>query len=782
MSITPPGTIRSGVGLEVWVYDVLDNITLVDYIPNCTQIQFEDQLSDVGAGKVTVDTGTITPACFAKDNLWRVTWMGLDVFAFIGENSKDIQVQASLHRTQEVAGRGIAWWLDKAKAYPAGWGGTVTNPNQSFTNVSMASILQTLLQQAHARGTLTWIHQTGWTDLVDSSGNSWSDSNSLQIQAGESFLTTLQTFAKAVPFDWHVDALGNLQLWKRVGVDRTASVKINPAGAMLSAEVDTDNTNLWDVVLVEDANQGFTEQKDAATIATHGRREQFISSSSVIDATGRADLGFQLLQQFKVPVVQKVIQFDPQIVGRRPYLDYQLGDTIGVEFPDGTDTPARTIAIAIGTPGAGGGAVSAGGGTFGVEEGLHAGLAPDVGTITEQVAVTLDFTLGQNSQSTSFDTSAITSPGGNTTVFIDNGSTTINVGTTPATVLQVVLQTFSTSFAKFHTFLEGTTSVACEATLALLFSGVGTVRTWKRQLPAGDVTISDAFMVPAIPEGTTTATLQITLSAGALTLPGGSGAIPPSAQMWFEGPSLNGGEPGSTDISIIDTIPFGDSVSPQTVTDTEALTTQTPQHPNIADTVPFGGATQPQTVTDTTPAFQLGYVEVVAAGADDGDDNSSGVWSNSATQLEAGNDGGIIFGWYTRFLIPSPSFPSTSAVVSKAFFTATCDQNDANASLVIYAEHAASPAQITSDADYNARVRTTASVTWSLGSVTSGQALTSPDLTPIIQELVAAYGNTITAIQLFIEDNSSALNAKLLIRSFENTNNDPAVFTVRYNA
>jgi|SRR5579875_3769754 len=155
-------------------------------------------------------------------------------------------------------------------------------------------------------------------------------------------------------------------------------------------------------------------------------------------------------------------------------------------------------------------------------------------------------------------------------------------------------------------------------------------------------------------------------------------------------------------------------------------------------------------------------------------------FSNSATQLEAGNDGGDTWDFFTRFDIPSPSIPS-GVTVTYAALSGTVDQTDSGASLIVYAEKAAAPTAPTSNADFWSRTRTTECVRWAPGSITSGQAITSPDLTPIIQELVTAFPDAITAIQLFVQDNSSPLNGKMLLRSFENTANEPASLTLRWH-
>jgi hypothetical protein len=740
--------IRDETGIEVRVFDVLTpNGNPLAVVPNPVNVSFEAVLNDVGSISVEVDTDDMPASVWAKDNIWKVYWLGLEVFAGIGEMVQDTQIQGNGIRQRVAAGKGIAQWLDKMKTYPGNWGGAGSpTESQTFSNVSLATIYETLLGQGFLRGVAPWMYLDNWNGIFDTAGVQWTDSWNLSIQAGTSMLELLQTYQQQLPLDWYMNSQGGLSLWHKAGVDQTTTIRVAPVGSVISAQVTTDNTNLWDVVLAEDANKGFTEQKSNAVIAVYGRREQFTSSSSVITATGRANLAFSLLQQWKVPVVEKLVQFDPSTVGQRPFIDYGLGDTIAVEFIDGTISPARVIAIAMNSGNAS---------------------AP-------LVEVTLDFMLEKNNN-TATGTSGTSTPtsGGEAIVYADNGSATLTITTGPTVFIILQLEAFNDTYAEVQTYLHLSGATAGAVLTADVYLDGSIIRTSKQTLPAGDTTFDPAFIVQGLSAGNHTVWLRLTLSTGTASV------APFDLQHWWTSPDINGGIGGvSPLISVADNIPFAAAIMPQNVSISKTLVTQTPTGITRTESLhPY------QTVTDndgSTNMIQLGYVEAVNLGANDGHTSSIPSFTATATQLEVGNDGGLIWSAFARFIIPSPGLPS-GITITHAWLSGFVDQNDNNANVLVQAEHAAAPTAPTSRADYLSRTLTTASVVWTPGSVTSGQAIQSPDLASIIQELVTAFGGTITAINIFWQDNSSPLNGKMLIRSFENAANEPPVLTIRYH-
>ena len=730
-----------GAGFEVRIYDVVNPNTLLAVVPNPETVQFEDTLSDVGSGQVTVATDDMNPAVFAKDHIWRIYWEGQERFAFIAEQIQDDSIMDDEVHRRTIAGRGLAQWLDKMQTYPTAMtAGVATRP---FNNVSMASILQTLIGEAQTRGAGTFVTQDAWNANNDSEGVPWTDTNQLQVTAGTSLLNLTQQFGQAVTFDWHMTSRYALTLAKSLGQDRSATVRVQPVGSVESASVTADRTSLWDVVLLQDANNNFTEEFDTTAIATWSRRELFASSQTVVDAAGRADLGFQLVQQFKDQRYQRVVQISTSTVGRKPFVDFGLGDLISVEFTDGSIINSRVIAIAM---------------------------AGGLDQATEECQVTLDFSFGQSQQAFSQDTAlAYTGPA---MVYADNGNNALTIGTSVAPYINVQLQAATPTSVTCDIYLRGQASTALTIEADLYLNNV-LIRTMKQIMQAGEQTWSPTFVITSLPQGANNAQLRLSTSTGTFAV------APFDLQNWYEGQGLQGGIPsGSTLIEGIDIIPVS-TIIPTVTTATPTLSRQTPSFSSmqsLVDSVPY--STNVNTVSDTSQ-LQRGYALLIATGPDDASNNTSPTFSNSATQLEAGNDGGIIWAASMRFVIPAPGIP-VGATIRYARLNLVGDQADTGFTGIIYGEHAASPTAPTSVADFNGRTRTTANTLWTPPSIVVGTTYQSPDFIAIITELLTAFGAGLTAIQIFLQDNSSPLNGKFEFRSFENTNNQPPQLVVRW--
>lgn len=385
-------------GLEVRVFDVLNpNGPSIAYIPNPITVAFEDELSGVGSGQVTLSSDDVPSTVFAKDNIWRIYWLGIPVFSFIGETVQDVQIPSSAGHDRAVGGRGIGQWLDKMKVYPPGWPTTRRASQYTFAHSTLANIVYTMIQASQARGTASWITFGNWNGTHDSSHALWADANNITVNVGDSVLTLIQNYMTAVPFDWHMSHNGVLSLWLNAGRDRTVQVKFQPVGSMLTAEIDTDWTNLWDAILLEDNSITFSETTDPSVIATYGRRENFAAADNISDSGGVTQYISSLLNTWTSPVVEKLVQVDVTSVGRRPFIDFNLGDKVGVEFPDGTVDTARVVAISMSSiSGVGLGVSTADTGsttTGSTSTGSAGGTPVSQAALSVQAQAALDFTL-----------------------------------------------------------------------------------------------------------------------------------------------------------------------------------------------------------------------------------------------------------------------------------------------------------------------------------------------------------------------------------------------------
>lgn len=124
------------------------------------------------------------------------------------------------------------------------------------------------------------------------------------------------------------------------------------------------------------------------------------------------------------------------------------------------------------------------------------------------------------------------------------------------------------------------------------------------------------------------------------------------------------------------------------------------------------------------------------------------------------------------------------AIVNRATISMTGeeDRDDPGCNAIIYGELAANPAQITSYDDFMARPRTAASVCWTgVPPFKEWEPYTSPDITPIIQEIVDAFPEGRDYIQLFIQNNESDRGSRRVFRHGPGYRGNPAQLFIEYN-
>jgi uncharacterized repeat protein (TIGR02543 family) len=158
-------------------------------------------------------------------------------------------------------------------------------------------------------------------------------------------------------------------------------------------------------------------------------------------------------------------------------------------------------------------------------------------------------------------------------------------------------------------------------------------------------------------------------------------------------------------------------------------------------------------------------VEIIRSIANGPNDGFSGSWGyfNSLNWYEAGNPGLPYNSWF-RFT--GITIPKGATIVHAYLQTVQVSWTN-RTSLKISAEKAASPTAPTSTANHEARVRTSAGVTWTSGFSDSAYH-NSPDIASVIQELVNSYDYSVgRAIQILVDNSGSTSGAECTGRTFE---------------
>lgn len=203
-------------------------------------------------------------------------------------------------------------------------------------NATAGSIMATLMQEAHGRGTLTDIGYD-FTPTLDSFGTAWSLHTTLKIAPGTTLLKVAQQLAEAGMCSWDViwtPAGRRLVMWETGtrGVDRTAgpSPLILRAGRdLLDAPRKHTVRPSGTALLAVGADGLYHDEEDLTARARRGRRiERAASQGSITDAGT-----LMAYAQNRLPAVtagQMEVGHGIAVLpeGRRPGVDYDVADWV----------------------------------------------------------------------------------------------------------------------------------------------------------------------------------------------------------------------------------------------------------------------------------------------------------------------------------------------------------------------------------------------------------------------------------------------------------------------
>lgn len=173
----------------------------------------------------------------------------------------------------------------------------------------------------------------------------------------------------------------------------------------------------------------------------------------------------------------------------------------------------------------------------------------------------------------------------------------------------------------------------------------------------------------------------------------------------------------------------------------------------------------------------------ITASADDGYWREDAVtFDNSGTLLNSGAAGGAgsdinIFMRFVNVTIPP------GATITAAYLTVNMVSGDTGTLHNIYAEDADNPTAVSSAANGNSRVRTTAFTAWDNPRGAGTGVMNSPDIASVIQEIVDragwASGN---AIQILFDDDGTSAGNSISLESFDNSGTDEPILHIEYAA
>lgn len=353
------------------------------------------QINDSGAGSVTLDLDSPfwkttlpndEPANYlrAYECLWEAYEDGILRFQWVGENIEESFLNTTGTRAATISGPGTAsmleWGAVLRPGFPLpipegldkeaneGYSGTNNVPtyiwgfDQKWPAMRM---WWTLYNAAKSRGCFTWFSLL-FTETTDSGGAAWEyipivlteEKDAFQPQLGVSvreFLDecTGQDTSKnfAMWADWFVWPGFKLDVRKTIGSHREHEV-VFFEGNTITKSRSRLRSEIRNVIVVRDVKLNESVAADAASIAKWGRREAYSEATqNVTDAPRRNAMAGIYLEQRKDEKSQWTIEVPAQLPGRKPFIDYDIGDWIGISTfqPDGTSVvdAYRVMAITV---------------------------------------------------------------------------------------------------------------------------------------------------------------------------------------------------------------------------------------------------------------------------------------------------------------------------------------------------------------------------------------------------------------------------------------------------
>jgi hypothetical protein len=718
----------AGIGFQVLVYDRAAPSTLLGYVTNWETLAFEDVMSDVGVGTITMKTSQIDRTLIAKDHVWRIVMNGKELFGFTAKQVEDVLVGDSDNPdvpAVKITGPGLGDRLTQATIYPAGWGTDTTAKTRSYLNRSRGFAYSSLLTEAQARGVLTEVVKDNWNGTKDSEGVAWTDANIFDVTSGSNMLELLKEFAETVPWDWHMDSRFRLRLAKDYGRDLSQSVVLYPGNTVTEQATTKDRTDLSTVILAEDAQGNLGEYKLNPQVTAWGRREKYVVFDSAVDSSSRSYSAYTLLGLTAKEASERRVAVYWDTPGRKPFINFGLGDWVGVYYP--RESPAiqkfRCLAIAMSVD--------------------------NTGAVTCEV--TLESILEQQrrlrerlSGSSEAQTDQFAA-----VVLYGTNAVAAAINTSKTGIINLGVQAWSTTYGKVGIKLRGNASAALTVTLRIEYDGT-VVDTFEVQVPrAGLHTIGLPYFWSSIPGDAIAHQVWLTAETNTGTFT----VAAQKAQFWIEGKNLSGGIGENPSSNAIENPPM----SPVGVATSGNVKIWTPIGRSATDSVDE----VPVVVDDINSRTGAGLVVVPTADADDGWTSSVPAFTTAGPTLQAGNSAGEVRTAFVRFDI---GVDLAGINLARAELRFVPDANMAvPAELLIRCDSNGLALSPTSRADLFGRTWLATTKAWSVSTVTG--TMVTVDITAVIQDLITNGGPSITSVLLQLDDDGSPTDSFIQFRS-----------------
>ena len=212
--------------------------------------------------------------------------------------------------------------------------------NRHFADVSVGSIVNTFINEAHTRGNIPFL-VTDFSATQDSNGVNWNNPLTLDIAAGQDLYTFLTAMSEQGMCDWRMNGR-TLQMYV-VDTELARDLTTNPTAVVLHTHRDIitapDDVSWEDIaqtVMLAGEDQHYVTLEQEDNPAPWGNWESFITQSGVSIEILMTAMATRYLEMANAPRTQMTRELMFRDSSPLPIIDYRTGDYIYANDSSGT--------------------------------------------------------------------------------------------------------------------------------------------------------------------------------------------------------------------------------------------------------------------------------------------------------------------------------------------------------------------------------------------------------------------------------------------------------------
>lgn len=212
-------------------------------------------------------------------------------------------------------------------------------------------IAVSLKSESDVRGPCT-VWSLGFNGAQDSGGDLWAQELDISVRMGEPYLDVWRKMAETYT-DMAVDHnLLRLLLWSKGGIDATPGVQLFEAESLLQLNHSLDPAFITNaLVRISDGSYLNVSSGQAASPPSGDLPviEGYLEAGSAGSPDAGNEMAQGLFDKHAASRVTVSLQVEP-IAGKRPLVDFKVGDTITVPNMGGGGFPTQIVAISVSEP------------------------------------------------------------------------------------------------------------------------------------------------------------------------------------------------------------------------------------------------------------------------------------------------------------------------------------------------------------------------------------------------------------------------------------------------